>query len=150
MEQSYALIEVNDAGGAIAQPLWLARAERVHRQLRSALPEDYAAKLRRVFAGGGRMVLAAQGEEVRGVAVYRVHENTFAGVHMYVDDLVSDETQRSRGVGHALMQWLEARAQALGCSCLILDSGTQRTRAHRFYFREGMYITSFNFKKSLT
>lgn len=149
MTSPYSLIEINDAAGAVVKADWLVRAEAVHRQLRSALPDDYAAKMRRVFAGGGRLVVAAQGETVRGVAVYRVHENTFAGVHMYVDDLVTDETQRSRGVGHALMEWLEARARQLRCTSLILDSGTQRTRAHAFYFREGMFITSFNFKKAL-
>jgi GNAT superfamily N-acetyltransferase len=150
MDAALSLIEVTDATGAVASPRWLAQAEGVHRQLRTQLPADYAQKMRSVFAGGGRMVVAARGEAVAGVAVWRAHENTFAGLHLYVDDLVSDEAQRSRGVGHALMQWLEQRAKALGCSCVILDSGTQRTRAHAFYFREGMFITSFNFRKSLS
>jgi len=30
-----------------------------------------------------------------------------------------------------------------------LDSGTQRTQAHKFYFREGMVVTSFHFAKKL-
>ena len=40
-------------------------------------------------------------------------------------------------------------AKALGCSALTLDSGVQRQRAHHFYFREGMHIASFSFKKAL-
>ena len=143
------LIEVTDDAGAVVAPVILERAQGVHRQLRTALPADYVAKMRRVFAGGGRMIVAGDGDVVLGVAVWRIHENTFAGVHLYVDDLVTDETQRSRGVGHELMQWLERRARDRGCSCVVLDSGTQRTRAHAFYFREGMAITSFNFKKGL-
>jgi GNAT superfamily N-acetyltransferase len=143
------LIEVTDDAGAVVAPVILERAQGVHRQLRTTLPADYVAKMRRVFAGGGRMIVAGDGDVVLGVAVWRIHENTFAGVHLYVDDLVTDETQRSRGVGHALMQWLERRARDRGCSCVVLDSGTQRTRAHAFYFREGMAITSFNFKKGL-
>jgi hypothetical protein len=35
------------------------------------------------------------------------------------------------------------------CDVLALDSGTQRTDAHRFYFREGMVIPSFCFRKNL-
>jgi hypothetical protein len=31
-----------------------------------------------------------------------------------------------------------------------LESGTQRTRAHRFYFREGFFVTSFSFRKTLS
>ena len=143
------VIEITDAGGAIATGPWLERAEAVHRQLRTALPADYRAKMQRVFAGGGRMVVAAEGDAVRGLAVWRVHENTAIGVHLYVDDLVTDAAQRSRGVGHVLMQWLEQRARELSCVALVLDSGTQRTRAHRFYFREGMVVVCFNFTKEL-
>jgi len=143
------LIEITDARGALRQSEWLRRAERVHRQLRTALPEDYFKKMQRVFAEGGRMVVAVEGHDVRGVAVWRVYENTSVGVHLYVDDLVTEEERRSGGVGHALMQWLERRARELNCVALLLDSGTQRTRAHRFYFREGLYIVNFNFKKAL-
>ena len=143
------VIEITDAGGAIATGPWLERAEAVHRQLRTALPADYRAKMQRVFAGGGRMVVAAEADAVRGLAVWRVHENTAIGVHLYVDDLVTDAGQRSRGVGHVLMQWLEQRARELSCVALVLDSGTQRTRAHRFYFREGMVVVCFNFTKEL-
>ena len=143
------VIEITDARGAIATDPWLERAEAVHRQLRTALPADYRAKMQRVFAGGGRMVVAAEADAVRGLAVWRVHENTAIGVHLYVDDLVTDAGQRSRGVGHVLMQWLEQRARDLSCVALVLDSGTQRTRAHRFYFREGMVVVCFNFTKEL-
>jgi GNAT superfamily N-acetyltransferase len=143
------MIEITDAGGAIVRPDWLERAQGIHRQLRPALPADYRDKMRRVFAGGGRMMVAAEGEAVCGLAVWRMHENTAIGLHLYVDDLVTDEARRSRGVGHALMQWLEQRAQELTCVALVLDSGTQRTRAHRFYFREGMAVVCFNFTKDL-
>jgi GNAT superfamily N-acetyltransferase len=143
------VIEITDARGAIATGPWLERAEAVHRQLRTALPADYRTKMQRVFAGGGRMVVAAEGDAVHGLAVWRVYENTSTGVHLYVDDLVTDEGRRSRGVGHALMQWLEQRARELSCDALVLDSGTQRTRAHRFYFREGLVVVCFNFMKDL-
>jgi hypothetical protein len=38
-------------------------------------------------------------------------------------------------------------ARSRGCNGMELDSGTHRTRAHRFYFREGFLITSFAFRK---
>ena len=142
------LIEITDDTGALREPEWLARSERVHRQLRPHLV-DYASSLARVFASGGRMVIAASDETVLGVSVYRVSENTAYGVNLYVDDLVTDETQRSTGVGQALIAWLEARARAAGCAMLHLDSGTHRKSAHRFYLRERFEITSFHFNKPL-
>lgn len=139
------VIDINDASGAVIEPEWLARAERVHRQLRLHLPADYAGKMQRVFAGGARMCVAVRGDDAVGVAVHRIHENTFDGVQMYVDDLVTDEAQRSQGIGKALLDHAQALARAAGCAAFNLDSGTQRRDAHRFYFREGMTINSFHF-----
>lgn len=143
------VVEVTDARGAVAAPDWLVKAERVHRQLRPALPADYSVKMQKVFSGGGRMCVAAEGDAVLGVAVYRIHENTAEGLRMYVDDLVTDETQRSRGVGRTLLHHLQDVARKAGCEQFTLDSGTHREQAHKFYFREGMVIASFNFKKPL-
>lgn len=141
------IIEITDAGGAIVQPGWLVKSERVHRQLRPHMPADYRAKMEGVFAGGARMAVAVTDAAIAGVAVYRRYEDTATGIKFYVDDLVADEASRSRGVGHALIEYLGSAARDAGCDCLVLDSGTQRQQAHKFYFREGFLITSFNFKK---
>ncbi len=65
--------------------------------------------------------------------------------HLYVDDLVSNETSRSRGAGKLLMDWLKKYALEQGCQQLHLDSGVTRFRAHRFYLREGFCIASHHF-----
>ncbi len=143
------IVEVTDESGVIAAPAWLKKAEAVHRQLRTALPPEYEAKMKRVFAGGARMCVAADGADVAGVAVYRMYENTFYGKQLYVDDLVTDEARRSSGVGRTLLGYLEQKARAAGFDSLTLDSGTQRLQAHKFYFREGMAVTSFHFSKKL-
>jgi GNAT superfamily N-acetyltransferase len=130
-------------------PTWLARTVAVHRQLRPQLPEDYVGKMTRVFAGGGKMVVATEGDAVLGLAVWRATENTSAGQYMYIDDLVTDEAHRSKGVGRALLARCEELAVAMGCVKLVLDSGVQRIDAHRFYFRERFAIHAFNFSKRL-
>lgn len=144
------IVEITDESGAVVEPDWLIGAEGVHRQLRTALPPDYRAKMARVFAGGARMCVALEGDQVAGVAVYRMYENTFSGRQLYVDDLVTDERRRSAGVGRALLGYLEQKARSARFDNLSLDSGTQREQAHKFYFREGMVVTSFHFAKKLT
>ena len=143
------IVHIADDAGRVVEPAWLKRAESVHRQLRTALPDDYESTMRRVLAGGARMCVATEGGAVLGVAVYRIGENTFEGLHLYVDDLVTDQKQRSRGVGRALMEHLQGLARAAGCEAFTLDSGTQRVQAHKFYFREGMVVSSFHFRKPL-
>ncbi|MFC5302704.1 GNAT family N-acetyltransferase [Azospira restricta] len=141
------IVMITAADGTVAEPAWLARAEGVHRQLRPNLPADYAGRLREVFANGGRMALVAEDDTVRAVALWRVIENTYEGRRLYVDDLVTDAAQRSQGHGKRLFDWLERHARELGCDVLALDSGVQRAGAHKFYFREGMSVPSFCFKK---
>ena len=150
MELDVSVVAVTDDEGRVLEAGWLARAEAVHRQLRDRLPPTYAERMATVFAGGARMAVAADGSAVLALALWRVIENTHEGRRMYVDDLVTDEAKRSRGVGKALIAGLEAKARGLGCDVLALDSGTQRTAAHAFYFREGFVIPSFCFTKELT
>ncbi len=141
------VIALTDDAGRLIEADWLEKAEAVHRQLRPLLPDDYAGKMGTVFGHGGRMCIVVEDGRVLGVAVWRVIENTADGRRLYVDDLVSDEACRSRGVGKAMLDWLEARARQGGCEVLALDSGVQRHRAHHFYFREGLHVSSFCFKK---
>ena len=144
----FTIHEVTETSGR-SNPELLARAETVHRQLRPQLEADYPAQMRRVFAGGGRMIVAAAGERVAGVAVWRILLRTHSPQDLYVDDLVTDNLQRSTGIGRAMLGWLENRARELGCSQLCLDSGTHRQQAHKFYFREGLTVTAFHFVKPL-
>jgi len=141
------IVQITDARHDVVEPVWLARAEAVHRQLRPQLPVDYAGKMRKVFSGGGEMCVAAEEDRVAGLAVFRLFENTHVGSRFYIDDLVTDERRRSGGVGKALLAWLEAEARKRGCPGFDLESGTHRTGAHRFYFREGCVIPSFSFRK---
>jgi len=141
------IVQITDSRRQIVEPAWLARSEPVHRQLRPKLPADYAAKMQKVFREGGEMCVAVEGDAVAGVAVFRQFENTHIGSRFYVDDLVTDAARRSSGVGRALIEWLEAEARRRGCPGLDLESGTHRTHAHKFYFREGFLITSFSFRK---
>jgi GNAT superfamily N-acetyltransferase len=146
------LLDVTGPDGSLCEPDWLAAAVKVHRQLRpqlSEVAEDYSAKMQRVFKDGGRMLVAVRHDKVCGVGVWRVTENTFDGVRFYVDDLVTDDASRSQGIGKAMLDGLRTRAIAFGCDSFALDSGVQRQQAHKFYFREGMVVTSFSFKQAL-
>lgn len=119
-------------------------------QLRPHLSEaDFVAQVARQQREGYVLARLAEGGHVRAVAGFRIMEMLVSGRHMYVDDLVTDEAARSRGYGARLLEWLAQHARAAGCRELQLDSGVQRTGAHRFYFRQGMYISSFHFRQRL-
>jgi GNAT superfamily N-acetyltransferase len=134
----------------VASAADLAAVYPVVRQLRPHLSEEaFIAQAERQFAGGYEAAGGFQDGRAVSFAGYRVIETLFSGLHMYVDDLVTDETCRSTGCGAAMMNWLVAEAKNRGCQCLELDSGTHRHAAHRFYFRHGMHISSFHFRMML-
>jgi GNAT superfamily N-acetyltransferase len=118
----------------------------VLRELRPHLTaESFDAVYREGWPQGLRFLAAYDGDRCVGVAGWRVIASTFTIRKLYVDDLVTTEQTRSSGVGQALLGELTARARKAGCTKLDLDSGVQRGRAHRFYFREGLTITAYHF-----
>ena len=123
----------------------------VMRELRPHLAaEAYLSTVRRMMEADGYQ-LAAVSEDgvVRAVAGYRFMEMLYCGKILYVDDLNTDPSYRSRGVGKLLLEWLKARAKEHGCAELHLDSGVQRHAAHRFYFRERLGINAYHFRTRL-
>ena len=120
-------------------------------QLRTHLGEGkLVAAVGRMRRGGYRLIAVHddEGGDPVGVAGFRVYEMLAYGKILYVDDLVVSEEARSSGAGKALIGWLEEEARGQGCTGVHLDSGVQRARAHRFYFREGMAIYNFHFAKA--
>lgn len=112
--------------------------------------EAFGAQVRRQMAQGYQLAaIKANGRPV-GVAGFRVLEYLFSGVTLYVDDLVTDSGQRSKGYGEKLMQWLIEHARSRHCASLQLDSGVQRFDAHRFYLAQRMRISSHHFALDLT
>lgn len=130
----------------------LRRCFAVMRQLRPHFDREdvFVAQARRQMAQERwRLAFVEDGDDVAAVAGFRLLECLATGKTLYVDDLVTREDLRSQGHGEALMRWLEETARKAGCQTFSLDSGTQRTAAHKFYFRMGMTIPSFHFARKL-
>jgi len=128
----------------------LLRCFPVMHQLRPHLLEaGFVARVRRMHGEGYFLARLEEDGVVCAVAGYRFHEKLFSGRTLYVDDLVSATTRRSKGHGARLLAWLVVQAKARDCEVLELDSGVQRFDAHRFYFRERMKIVSYHFALTL-
>jgi GNAT superfamily N-acetyltransferase len=110
---------------------------------------DFLATVRAMEKDGLRLACVREGGRVVAVAGYRISTNLFCGKHLYVDDLVTSDAERSKGHGKALLAWLREQAVAHDCDVFHLDSGVQRKRAHQFYLREGMELASYHFSVRL-
>ncbi|UJR15006.1 hypothetical protein I4U23_001983 [Adineta vaga] len=133
---------------------FLSSAQDVFRQLRPHLPTDskqYITQIRNICrTGPARMIVAInETNEILGLSVYRFTENMNFGKHIYCDDLVTNEQKRSSGVGRCLINYMKNEGKKSGIDQLILDSGCQRGRAHKFYHREGFSISQYGFFMSI-
>lgn len=85
--------------------------------------------------------------EIQCLIGYKLSCSLSWGKYIYVDDLISNKQERSMGYGKLLLDWVVEEGKKQGCEQIHLDSGVQRTGAHRFYLRERMDITCFHFTK---
>jgi|SRR5581483_10358438 len=129
----------------------IARCFPVMAQLRPHLVEREFVPRVRAMQGSDHFHLAfvEDGGAVRAVAGYRYENKLVSGKNLYVDDLITDGAQRSRGHGRALLAWLIEQAKQHRCDSFELDSGVQRFDAHRFYFRERMHVSAYHFVRKL-
>jgi GNAT superfamily N-acetyltransferase len=115
-------------------------------QLRPAFDSDsLIAQIKDQMRLGYRVAYVESKGEVLCVAGFVTGNKLAWGKHVYVDDLVTAEHQRSKGAGAMMIAWLKSYARELGCKQLHLDSGVQRFAAHKFYLREGFNIASHHF-----
>jgi GNAT superfamily N-acetyltransferase len=123
----------------------------VMRELRPHIKAiDFAARVLHQQKEGYQLAFLEADGVVRSVAGFRILNLLFSSRTLYIDDLVTRDSDRSRGFGAALFDWLVQHAKEQGCEHLTLDSGVQRFAAHRFYLNRGMDITSHHFDLKLT
>ena len=94
-------------------------------------------------------MISADTDTCLAVAGWRLMANTHLGLVLYIDDLVVDASHRGKGLGHRMLAELEHVAGDLGAAAIDLDSGVQRSDAHRFYFANGFSISSHHFRRLL-
>ena len=104
--------------------------------------EEFLPVVRALRDDGLRLACIRAESRVVAVAGYRISTNLFYGKHLYVDDLVTADSVRSKGYGKELLAWLRKLAVENDCDAFHLDSGVQRKRAHQFYLREGLGSTA--------
>ena len=110
---------------------------------------EFIERWRRQAEQGYAIVALWRAQRPVALAGFRVQENLVHGRFLYVDDLVTDESERGRGHGARLLDRLKAEGGALGCRKLVLDTALDNTLAHRFYYRQGLLGVALRFAMAL-
>lgn len=122
----------------------------VMKQLRTELVEpSFVPLVRELMSEGYQLAYLRDETQVVCVAGFKISRNLFFGKHLYVEDLSTLESKRSKNYGKQIMAWFRNFAMAEECGAFHLDSGVQRHRAHKFYLNQNMNIVCYHFAEKL-
>ncbi len=133
-----------------SQQEWM-EAYPVMAQLRTELTlEKYFLLLKEMTQDGYLLFALYENMQIVAVAGLSWRVNFYSERHIFVYDLVTDVKYRSRGYGEKLLQYLHQWGKENGAHYIALESGIQRTSAHRFYEdRLGYEKWCYSFRKAL-
>jgi len=130
----------------------IASAFPVMRQLRTHLDEKTYLELvsEAQEKEGYKMFALYEGEEIAAIIGFQPMVTLYYGRFLWVCDLVTDSSKRSKGYGEALLSFIHHWAKQNNYQTIALSSGLQRQDAHKFYQQKMNYNkTSYVFKKEL-
>lgn len=118
-------------------------------QLRPHLADagEMVARVARQRAAGYRILAAWRADVPIGLAGYRLEENLIHGRFIYVDDLVTADSERRHRIGARLLDAVATEGHRLGCGRLVLDTALDNVLAHRFYYRQGLLARALRFSR---
>ncbi|MDC3412086.1 GNAT family N-acetyltransferase [Aquibacillus sp. 3ASR75-11] len=97
-----------------------------------------------------KMLALIDGGKIVAVTGFKPMITLYYGRFVWVCDLVTDTTKRSKGYGEKLLSYVHEWAKENNYESVALSSGLQRTDAHRFYEDRMDYDkVSYVFKTSL-
>lgn len=111
--------------------------------------EDFLPRVRRQMQSFDYRLAYLNDGEVKAVAGIRISEWLHGGKFLEIDDLVAKDSDRSKGHGGQLFDWIVELARTEKCNHVRLLSGVQRFDAHRFYLKKRMNIEAHYFTLAL-
>lgn len=112
--------------------------------------ESYLVSLNVMKNEGYRMFALFKNELIVSLAGVALRTNFYYGKHIFVYELVTTSTERSKGYGGKLLDFIHQFAQENTCETITLESALFRKNAHRFYEKnKGYEKYCYSFKKSL-
>ncbi len=113
------------------------------------LPDAYVRTLQQIDEDPWLRLLVVEVDDiVVGTASLMLFPNIShrAAPNAVLENVVVDETERSKGYGEALVRYCVEEARRAGCHGLTLVSDRRRTAAHRFYERLGFRQSHLGFR----
>ncbi len=122
----------------------------VMQELYPNLTTDYYNQLLDKMLGNNYGQIAVmQNDECIAISGYWLGTKMWCGPYLELDNVVVKASARGTGAGKLMQEYLEQKAQDLGCHIMVLDAYSNNFKAHRFYYNQGYAPRGFHFIKIL-
>lgn len=111
--------------------------------------ENFVEQIKAMQNEGYQLVFLTDDGKTVSVAGYRIFSMLYCGKQLYIDDLSTLENCRGKGYASTLLNHLYDIAKKENCLSVQLDSGPQRTTAHKLYFKEDFTISAYHFHRKV-
>lgn len=123
---------------------------KVMKTLRPHLEESaFLSTIREMIGEGYMLAFIEKDNEAVSAIGFRYLQFLYNGKHIYIDDLSTLPEGRGKGYAGKLLDYVFDYAKQKGYNVVTLDSGYQRSDAHRLYLNKGFTIDSHHFGKKL-
>ncbi|CAM4446386.1 GNAT superfamily N-acetyltransferase [Paenibacillus endophyticus] len=98
---------------------------------------------------GYQLIAIYDNNEIAGVTGIICRTNFYYGKHVFVYDLVTKSSVRSKGYGARLLDYVYQIGKEQECKVVALDSAFNNSKAHKFYHQMGFEQFCYSFRKLL-
>jgi len=111
--------------------------------------EKYQSYLEEMIPHNYKQVAVFEGNACVGLSGFWTGTKLWCGKYIELDNFIVSPNHRSKGIGKLITDYIDAKAEEIGCTNIVLDAYTTNFAAHRFYYNQGFGPKGFHFVKIL-
>jgi len=90
-----------------------------------------------------------ENEQLLAISSGWITVRLYSGKQLEIDNVIVNPLIQSKGIGSKFIKLIEDWAKENDCMTVELNTYTQNSRSHKFYFNQGYHILGFHFQKQI-
>ena len=123
--------------------------EIIHHLYPNMSTETYSNYLSQMIPHNYKQLIVLDGENVAGITGFWKGVKLWSGPYMEIDNFVVAPEYRQQGVGKLMTDYIDAKANELEVTMIVLDAYVENFKAHRFYYNQGFAPRGYHFVKMI-
>ena len=109
--------------------------------------EKYQNYLQDMIPHNYKQLAIFEGDKCVALTGFWFGTKLWSGKYIEIDNFIVHKNHRMKGLGKIMTDYINQKAQDLGCTMIVLDAFTGNFKAHRFYYNQGYSPKGFHFIK---